>query len=123
MPNPIYFPAGGNNFAFLVSEAPGYQSREEGVVAAGAGVLKGGTVMFKANAGVTWAPWVSGNTDGVAGLLAEDTDASGSAAQKKTIFVRLLEAQRAELFFAGTPNATQRDAAYALLAVNHIIMR
>lgn len=115
----ISFVNGSTNFHFLVSEANGYQSREEITIASGQGKLKGGTVIAKT--GTTYHAWVPADTTNAA-ILASDVDAT-SAAVKVTAFVRIAEVQRAELFFTGTPTTPQKDAAYALLAAANIVMR
>jgi hypothetical protein len=123
---PYVFPIGGTNFAFLVREQPGYISRDEGVVASGSGILKGGTVMGIITASGKWGPFNVANTPAgtgtAAGILMEDVDAT-SADVKRTILTRLAEVQRAELFFTGTPTSPQKDAAYVSLAAKNIIMR
>lgn len=113
------------NFAFLVSEADGYRSRTEGTVAAGAGVLKGGTFMGIITATGFYGPYTPAATDGTqtaAAILAEDCDAT-SAAVRRTFFDLDCELQRAELFFTGTPTTAQKNAAYASLAAKGIKMR
>jgi hypothetical protein len=117
----ITFPARGTNFAFLVSESNGYQSREESVVRSGAGVLPGGTVMGRLGTG-KWEAWVTGGTYTAGGVLASDVDAT-LADVKRTIFVRGCEVQRSQLTFSGTPTSPQKDTAYALLAASNILMR
>lgn len=114
----ISFVNGSTNFHFLVSEANGYQSREEITIASGQGQLKGGTIISKT--GTTYHAWVPADTN--AAILASNVDAT-SAAVKVTAFVRIAEVQRAELFFTGTPTTPQKDTAYAQLAAVNIMMR
>lgn len=115
----ITFPAGSTNMAFIVSEANGYQSREEIVVASGSGKLVGGMVLFRQTNG-TYRPWADGDTN--AAVLAENVDAT-SQAVKATGFVRMFEAQRALLVFAGTPTTPQKNTAIGQLAAAMVAMR
>jgi hypothetical protein len=116
--------SGATGFNFLVNEEI-YRSREEGVIASGAGLLKSGTVLGKITATGKYKAFTAGASDGTqtaAGILMQDCDAT-SKDVKRTILVREAEVQRAEILFAGTPTTPQKDAAYASLAVNHVVMR
>jgi hypothetical protein len=112
------FPALPQNTAgFIVSEAPGYQSRTQGVVAAGSGMLKAGTVMGQLTANGQYGPYTPGAANGLqnaVALLYDDCDAT-SAAVGRTLFDRNLEYHRAEIVFAGTPTTPQMTTAYAAL--------
>ena len=114
----ISFLNGSTNFHFLVSEAKGYQSREEITIASGQGKLKGGTIISKS--GTTYVGWATTMTN--AAILASDVDATSSAV-RATAFMRICEVQRAELFFVGTPTTPQKDEAIAVLAKEHVLMR
>lgn len=112
---------GSTRFHFLVREGNGYISREERTVAGTAGIVKGGTIMSTPDAGVTYRPWVTGDLN--ACILAEDVDTTGGIATKRTFFMRHVEVQRSELFFAGAPTDPQKQTAYGQLAANAIILR
>jgi hypothetical protein len=117
----IAIPVGSTRFHWMVSWL-GYLSVEESTVRSGAGILPGGTIMGRLTATGLWEAYVVGGTYNALGILGEDVDAS-AAAVKRTIFIRSTEAQKSELTFSGTPTTPQKDAAYALLAAQDIVMR
>jgi len=112
------FPALPQNTAgWIVSEANGYQSRSQGVVASGSGILKSGTVMGQLTANAKYVPYAPGASDGsqnAVAFLYEDTDAT-SADVSRTFLDRNMEYHRAEIVFAGTPTTGQKNTAYAAL--------
>ena len=116
--------SGATGFNFLVKEEI-YRSREEGVIALGAGLLKSGMILGKITATGKYKAYTPGAGDGTqtaSAILMQDVDATTKDV-KRTILVREAEVHRAELLFAGTPTTPQKDAAYASLAVNHVVMR
>jgi hypothetical protein len=112
------FPALPSNVAgWIVSEANGYQSRTQGVVASGSGILKSGTVMAIVTASGKYKPYAPGASDGTqnaVALLYDDVDAT-SADVSRTFLDRNMEYHRAEILFAGSPTTPQMTAAYAAL--------
>jgi hypothetical protein len=101
----------------IVSEARGYRSREQVVIAMG-GIRARGLVLGRITATGQYAPYTPGAADGsetAAAVLFEEVDAT-AAPVKATVHVRDTEFMRAELAFAGTPTQGQKDAAYASLA-------
>jgi len=110
---------------FLVSEANGYQSREEITIASGAGILQPGHILGRITASGKYVGMLPAAVDGsqtAAGILYEYVDAT-SADVKRTIIARMAEVQKAELAFSGTPTQPQKDAAYASLATKDIMFR
>ncbi len=116
---------GNGTGAYIVSQANGYRSREEGVVESGSGKLPAGTVLGRVTATGRYKPFTAGASDGsqtASAILYETIDAT-SAAVKVTLTVRDTEVHRARLAFSGTPNDSQKLAAYASLAANGIAFR
>jgi hypothetical protein len=122
--NVLEVPAYGPTANFIVSEANGYRSREQIVVAQG-GLYRDGTIL-QAVAGdeLKYAPFASGDEEGGGSLavLFQTVDAR-DADVRATGMVRDCELQRAMLKFAGEVSAAEREAAYAGLAAAHVVMR
>lgn len=122
----VEFPAFGSTSAsYLISEQPGYQSRTEGTIKAGAGKLPGGMVMAKTTDTGEYVPWVNGGTNGTgtfAGFLFQEVDARTEAV-RRTITTHGLEVQRAALSFAGTPDDAAKAVAYTQMAAMRIALR
>jgi hypothetical protein len=122
----IEVPAYGPTANFIVSEANGYRSREQIVVAMG-GLYPDGTIL-QAVAGdeVKYAPFAGGGDEedggGPLAVLFQTVDAR-AADVRATGMVRDCELQRAMLKFAGEVSAADREAAYATLAAAHVVMR
>jgi hypothetical protein len=110
---------------FIVREADGYMSREEVVIAAGAGKLQPGHVLGKITASGKYVGMTAAAGDGsnvAAALLFEEVDAT-AADVRRTVIIRLCEVQRAALAFSGTPTTPQKTTAYGQLATNNIVFR
>lgn len=109
---------------FLISEAPGTLSREQVIVAAGAGVLAAGTVMGQISEGGKYAPYDDDNVDGTGtavGILTHQVDATADV--KATLIVRLAEVANAKIVWASTNDAGDKTAGLADLAAKFIIAR
>ncbi|MFS8051589.1 head decoration protein [Rhizobium sp. BR 317] len=81
------------NLEFLVTEAPGYISRDVITIASGAGVLQPGTVVGKITASGKYIPSVPAASDGsqiAAGIIGYRVDAT-SADATVTAFTRTCE--------------------------------
>jgi hypothetical protein len=119
----IEVPAYGPTANFIVSEANGYRSREQIVVAQG-GLYPDGTIL-QAQAGdeVKYAPFAGGGEDGGALAVLFQTVDARDADVRATGMVRDCELQRAMLRFVGEIGEAERDEAYAGLAAAHVVMR
>jgi head decoration protein D len=122
--NVLEVPAYGPTANFIVSEANGYRSREQIVVAQG-GLYRDGTIL-QAVAGdeLKYAPFAGGGDEdgGALAVLFQTVDAR-EADVRATGMVRDCELQRAMLKFVGEVSAAGREAAYAGLAAAHVVMR
>jgi Bacteriophage lambda head decoration protein D len=118
----IEVPAYGPTANFIVSEANGYRSREQIVVAQG-GLYPDGTIL-QAQAGdeVKYAPFAGGEDGGALAVLFQTVDAR-DADVRATGMVRDCELQRAMLRFVGEIGEEERNEAYAGLAAAHVVMR
>ncbi|HTW50399.1 MAG TPA: head decoration protein [Stellaceae bacterium] len=120
----VEVPAYGPTANFIVSEANGYRSREQIVVAQG-GLYPDGTVL-QAQAGdeIKYAPFAGGGEeDGVALAVLFQTVDAREADVRATGMVRDCELQRAMLRFVGEIGEAERMEAYAILAAAHVVMR
>lgn len=111
--------------AFLLSEGPRFYSRDEVVVASGAGNLKAGTVLAKLTSGGEYVPAVYSAGDGsqtAIAVLYDDVDAT-SAAQPATVISRLAEVHAADLFYDDSISDADKVAAkeVQLLAVGIVV--
>lgn len=73
-----------------------------------------------------WVPWTPAANDGsevAAGIAYDNYDVTGGVDVKATAHVRECEVQRAALAFVGTPTTDEKNAAYASLAANQIVLR
>ncbi len=117
---PINFQLDNGTGHFIVSEANGYRSREQGVIAKGAGKLPPGAVLTRlaADAGDgkagEFVAWTPGATFG--GVLFEGVDTTDKAVAR-TLIVRDAEVQRAKLALAGSPNDGQKATLYSAMGV------
>jgi hypothetical protein len=121
----VFNPLPQNTGGFIVWELPQYQSRDEGVIASGSGILKAGTILGILTATGEYGPYTPGATNGLqtaAAVLYDDCDAT-SAAVKRTVLNNTCQLHRAEIVFTGTPTTTQKNAAYASLRTLGIKMR
>ena len=117
----IEVPAYGPTANFIVSEANGYRSREQIVVAQG-GLYPDGTILQAQDGDeVKYAPFAGGG-DGALAVLFQTVDAR-DADVRATGMVRDCELQRAMLRFVGEIDEAERDEAYAGLAAAHVVMR
>jgi Bacteriophage lambda head decoration protein D len=125
MSNVLEVPAYGPTANFIVSEANGYRSREQIVVAQG-GLYRDGTILQAVRGDeLKYAPFAGGGDEEGGGALAvlfQTVDAR-EADIRATGMVRDCELQRAMLKFAGEVSAADREAAYAGLAAAHVVMR
>lgn len=90
---------------FLLSEAPGFRSREAVVLAPNAAVLKAGQLLGRVTVGGAFVPYNNGATNGseaVAGVLYAPADIS-TVAREVTIVVRDAEVITAAVFGLDTP--------------------
>lgn len=111
---------------YIVSEAAGYRSREQIVIASGSGVLKPGTVLGKVTASGKYAPYNPTLTDGTetaAAILWEGCDAT-SADVRRTATARDTEVHADVLVWgAGVTTDQHKTDALADLAGAGIIAR
>ena len=111
---------------YIVSEAAGmYRSREQAVIASGAGVLKPGAVLGKVTASGKYVPFDPAGADGsetAAAILCEGCDAT-DADVRRTVSVRDTEVHADVLVFADGVTDPQKTAAMASLASAGIIGR
>lgn len=111
---------------YIVSEAHGmYRSREQGVIASGAGVLKAGAVLGQVTATDKYVPFDPDGADGsenAAAILFEGCDAT-DADVRRTLTVRDTEVHADVLVFAEGTTDAQKTAAMASLASAGIIGR
>jgi Bacteriophage lambda head decoration protein D len=122
--NVLEVPAYGPTANFIVSEANGYRSREQIVVAQG-GLYRDGTILQAVpGAELKYAPFAGGDEEdgGPLAVLFQTVDAR-EADVRATGMVRDCELQRAMLKFTGEVSAADREAAYAGLAAAHVVMR
>ncbi|WP_375261848.1 head decoration protein [Palleronia sp.] len=110
---------------YIVSEAAGYRSREQGVVASGSGVVKAGAVMGVITASGKLAPFNPAGADGsetAAAILYESCDAT-AADVRRTYTARDSEVHADMLTFADGVTDPQKTAAMTALAALGIIGR
>jgi hypothetical protein len=110
---------------FLISEADGHLSRDNGILVAGQN-LQAGTVLGKITTGGKWAFYDNDAGDGTqaaAGILYASVDAT-SADQPCVVITRDAEVNGKELTWeAGGSPAPDQIAGKADLALLHIIVR
>ena len=122
MSNVLEVPAYGPTANFIVSEANGYRSREQIVVAQG-GLYRDGTILQAVPGDeLKYAPFAGGGEGGPLAVLFQTVDAR-EADIRATGMVRDCELQRAMLRFVGEIDEAERDEAYAGLAAAHVVMR
>ncbi|KTQ95015.1 hypothetical protein NS226_13875 [Aureimonas ureilytica] len=110
---------------YLVSEANGYRSREQAVVASGSGKLRAGTVLGRVTATgklKPFAPAASDGTQTAVAILWEGCDASAGDV-RRTITARAAEVHANVLIFAAGTTDAQKTAAMASLAALGIVGR
>lgn len=110
---------------FLISEANGSLSRASITVASGAGILKPGTVLAKLTATGKYVAYDNVGSDGseiAAAVLYAGVDAT-SADVAAVGIVRLAEVDANDLEWAAGLLTADKTAAYADLAVSHVIAR
>ncbi|GGF56662.1 hypothetical protein GCM10007301_15440 [Azorhizobium oxalatiphilum] len=110
---------------YIISEANGYLSRDQVLVASGAGVVKPATVLAKVTASGKFVPLAPAATDGsqnAAAILYEGCDAT-SVDVRRTVSSRATEVQAAVLIWPAGITAPQKTAALAQLAALQIIAR
>ena len=108
---------------FLISEAGGYRSRDEGTVDATGGALEAGTVLGKITASGKFVRHAAGASDGSeneAGVLYQGI---GAEEGQRTIIARDAEVQGAELTYEDGADAAQITTSNAALAALGIIVR
>jgi len=110
---------------YIVSEAHGYRSREQVMIAAGSGKLLAGTVLGRVTATKKFVAFDPAATDGsqnAAAVLYESCDAT-AADVRRTISARDTEIQGAVLVWKSGVNDSQKTAALASLAALGLIAR
>ncbi|MBB3937927.1 head decoration protein [Aureimonas phyllosphaerae] len=110
---------------YLVSEAHGYRSREQAIIASGSGKLRAGTVLGRITATGEFAPFAPAATDGTqtaAAILWEGCDATAEDV-RRTITARDSEVHANVLIFAAGTTDVQKTAAMASLAALGIVGR
>lgn len=111
--------------AYIISEAAGHRSRDQGLVGTGADVVKAGTVMGKITADGKLMPLDTAAVDGTeaaAGILYQGCDAT-SADVRRTYTARDTEASDAQLTWPDGISAGDKATAIAELAALGIIVR
>lgn len=110
---------------YLVSEANGYRSREQGYIAAGSGVVKAGAVLGRVTAtGLLkpFAPAANDGTEQAVAILYEGCDAT-TADARRTYTARDAEVHADVLVWAAGITDLQKTAAMAKLATLGIVGR
>ena len=110
---------------YIVSEANLSRSREQGIVAAGAGILKAGAVMGRVTATKAYVPFNPEGADGsetAVAVLYEGCDATTEAV-RRTFSVRQCEVHADVLHFADGVTDPEKTEAMASLAEAGIIGR
>lgn len=109
---------------YIVSEANGYRSREQVMIAAGSGLLKAGTVLG-INEGEKYVPFDPGGADGselACAILYEGCDATTEDV-RRTITARDTEVQTAVLGWPDGITPAEKTAALASLNARGIVGR
>lgn len=110
---------------YVVSEANGYRSREQAIIAAGSGKLRAGTVLGRVTVGgklKPLAPAASDGTEKAAAILWQGCDATTEDV-RRTITARDSEVHANVLTFAVGTTDQQKTAAMANLAALGIVGR
>ena len=110
---------------YVVSEAHGYRSREQVIIAGGSGRLRAGTVLGRVTATGKLKPFAPAATDGTqtaAAILWEGCDATAEDV-RRTITARDSEVHANVLTFAAGTTDVQKTAAMANLAALGIVGR
>jgi hypothetical protein len=103
---------------YLVSEASGYRSREQIVVASGSGKLDAGTVLGRVTASKKFVPFDPAATNGAevaAAVLYEACDATDQDV-RRTVTARHAEVHADVLVWGGTVTDAQKTTALTQLA-------
>lgn len=115
------FKEGRHTGEFLLSEAKGWRSRENGSVASGEGVLEAGTLMARNGGSPTiWTAIASGGEANADGILWTTVDATDQAVEAAFI-VRDAEVIKGSLAVVGSPLIDLVAAATALAVVGIIV--
>ncbi len=110
---------------YIVSEANGYRSREQIVIASGSGKLDAGAVLGKITASGKYKPYTAAATDGsqnAAAILYEGCDAT-SADVRRTVTARDSEIHADVLVWAAGVTDPQKTTALTALAALGIAAR
>lgn len=111
---------------YIVSEANGYRSRDEGVIASGSGVMKSGRVLGRIAASgklTSYTPGAADGSENAVAILYEGCDAT-SADIRRTFTARDSEVQAAALDWgAAVTTDAHKNTALAALAALGIISR
>lgn len=110
---------------YIVSEANGYRSREQGVIASGSGVLKPGAVLGRLTASGKYVPFdpdAETGAETAAAILWEGCDAT-SADVRRTLTVRDTEVHADVLVWVTGTTDLEKTAALADLAAAGIVAR
>lgn len=103
---------------YIVSEAHGYRSREQVMIASGSGKLDAGAVLGKVTVGGQYKPLAPGANDGTqnaAAILYEGCDATAQAV-RRTVTARDAEVQVDVLVWPAGITDAQKNAALAALS-------
>ena len=123
MPNVLSSTPGAGHY--IVSEADGYRSRDQVVIASTSGVLLPGAVLGKVTASGKYMPLAPAAADGTqtaAAVLFEGCDAT-AADVRRTATTRDSEVSAAALVWPAGTTDPQKTAALAALAAVGIIAR
>lgn len=110
---------------YIVSEANGYRSREQIVIASGSGKLDAGAVLGKITASGKYKPYTADATDGsqnAAAILYEGCDATGVDV-RRTVTARDTEVHADVLVWAAGVTDPQKTTALTALAALGIAAR
>lgn len=115
----------GADFGFMMSEAPGRISREQGVLGPTTKTLKGGTVLGQITATGVYMPLAPGATDGTQNAIAIlGMEAKISATpQRIALGAREFEAAARMLFWPTGISDVAKKAAEAQLGAKNILVR
>ncbi|TKT46191.1 head decoration protein [Rhizobium sp. LC145] len=110
---------------YIVSEANGYRSREQAVIASGSGKLDAGAVLAQVTASKKYVPFNPAGADGsqtAVAILYEGCDATLADA-RRTVTARDTEIHADVLVWGAAVTDLQKTAALAALAALGIVAR
>jgi hypothetical protein len=116
---------GRRNAEALVSELPGMMSRDDAVVASGAGVVYGNTILGKITASGKYVPHNTAAADGsqnAAAILLHKVDATSADAKAVIVYKDAVFNANEVIFMTGI-SAPNKTAAIAALKALGIVLR